>query len=306
MNTMLDSCPTSPLCGPSPSSSSTVGPTPPGAQGPESSPLPCPSRGFLHSLRILYAILEEEGGGRVHVQDIEGLWEGPSSLSRVPQALRDATASSGGYLSFARLVRGLTQALTTGEPQDTATARKRGCKGVTRSQSINNDVPSTVRLTRQEQRLRRHTLTSGIDYNTLRRMKELEQERDALLDGVQLVDKAREWYRDRLQEAEQQREWQCTLDQAPPVPLLGSTLLVQIQEVNRFLSDLISSPEQGPRRQSPYSTKHPDTITTLKYRNQVLTRELSVQNERMWKLQRENEALYRELEKRHIHRATFI
>ncbi|XP_056395878.1 suppressor APC domain-containing protein 1 isoform X2 [Hyla sarda] len=143
-------------------------------------------------------------------------------------------------------------------------------------------------------------------YLWLRRMKELEQERDALLDGVQLVERAREWYRDRLQESEQQRDRQGTLNQAPPPPLLGSTLLVQIQEVNRFLSDLISSSEKGTRRQSPYSTKHPDTITTLRYQNRLLTKELSVQNERIWKLQRENEALYRELEERHVHRATFI
>lgn len=143
-------------------------------------------------------------------------------------------------------------------------------------------------------------------YLSLRRMKELEQERDALLDGVQLVERARDWYRGRLQASEQQRDWQGTLDQAPPPPLLGSTLLVQIQEVNRFLNDLISSSEKGNRRQSPYSAKHPDPITSLKYQNQLLTKELSMQNERIWKLQRENKALYRELEERHIHRATFI
>ncbi|XP_072285826.1 suppressor APC domain-containing protein 1 isoform X1 [Pyxicephalus adspersus] len=280
--------------------SSSVDPTPvaPG--------LPCPSRGFLRSLRVLYNILEEEGGGRIHIQDIEGLWGGPSILAGVPQALRDATASSGGYLSFPRLVRGLTQALRIADSQEGATHKKRGAKGVTRSQSIHNDVPSSVRLTRHEQRIRRHTLTSGIDYNTLRRMKELEQERDALLDGVQLVDKAREWYRQRLHEAEQKREWQCTLDQAPPPPLLGSALLVQIQEVNKFLNDLISYPDKVHRRQSPYSTKNSDTIASLRYQNQLLTREVSAQNERMWKLQRENEALYRELEERHVHRATFI
>ncbi|XP_075690598.1 suppressor APC domain-containing protein 1 [Rhinoderma darwinii] len=305
MSTLLVSCPTSPLCTPSPSSTN-VGPSPPGALAPGSTAFPCPSRGFLRSLRILYHILEEEGGGQVHVQDIEGLWGAPSILAGVPQALRDATASSGGYLSFPRLVRGLTQALRAGDPQDTATPRKRGSKAVTRSQSINSDVTSAGRLTRQEQRIRRHTLTSGIDYNTLRRMKELEQERDALLDGVQLVERAREWYRERLQKSEQQRDWQGTPDQAPPPPLLGSTLLVQIQEVNRFLSGLISSSEKENRRQSPYSTKPPDTITTLKYQNQLLTRELSMQNERIWKLQRENEALYRELEERHVHRATFI
>lgn len=305
MSTLLVSGPTSPLCTPSPSSTN-VGPYPPGAPAPGSTTFPCPSRGFLRSLRILYHILEEEGGGRVHVQDIEGLWGGPSILAGVPQALRDATASSGGYLSFPRLVRGLTQALRASDPQDTAPPRKKGSKAVTRSQSINNDVTTAVRLTRQEQRTRRHTLTSGIDYNTLRRMKELEQERDALLDGVQLVERARDWYRERLQTSEQQRDWQGTLDQAPPPPLLGSTLLVQIQEVNRFLNDLISSSEKGNRRQSPYSAKHPDPITSLKYQNQLLTKELSMQNDRIWKLQRENEALYRELEERHIHRATFI
>ncbi|XP_018416145.1 PREDICTED: suppressor APC domain-containing protein 1 [Nanorana parkeri] len=143
-------------------------------------------------------------------------------------------------------------------------------------------------------------------YMWLRRMKELEQERDALLDGVQLVDRARDWYRERLHEAGQKREWRCTWDQTPPPPLLGPALLVQIQEANKFLNDLISHPDKGHRRQSPYSTKHSDTIATLRHQNQMLTREITAQNEKMWKLQRENEALYRELEERHLHRATFI
>ncbi|KAM9326948.1 suppressor APC domain-containing protein 1 [Gastrophryne carolinensis] len=303
MNKVFVSCPTSPLCAPRPSSvplgtRPSVTPTP--------SALPCLSRGFLRSLRVLYGILEEEGGGRVHVEDIEGLWGGPSILAGVPQALRDATATSGGYLSFPRLVKGLLQVLRAVDSQEMVTLRKRGAKGVTRSQSIHNDVlSSTARLTRQEQRIRRHTLTSGIDYNTLRRMKELEQERDALLDGVQLVDRAREWYRERLHQAEQQRGW-CTLGHSPPPPLLGSTLLLQIQELNRFLSDLTSYPDKGHRRQSPYTAKHSDTVTTLRHQNHLLTREISVQNERLWKLQRENEALYKELEERHIPRATFI
>ncbi|KAM4697115.1 suppressor APC domain-containing protein 1 [Rhinophrynus dorsalis] len=297
MSSLLLHCPSSPPLAPSPSSIPTFAPC--------STPLPCPSRGFLRSLRVLYNILEEEGGGRVHVQDIEGLWAGPSILSWVPQALRDVTVSSGGYLSFPRLVRGLTQALRAGEIQEKDTPRRRGIKGVTRSQSINNDVISTSRQMRQEQRIRRHTLTSGIDYNTLRRMKELEQERDALLDGMQLVERAREWYRERLHEAEKHKRLQ-DLPLTPPPPLLGPSLLVQIQEVNRFLSDLVSPPEKGPRRKHPYATKHSDTLTTLRYQNQLLTRELSLQNERIWKLQRENDALYRDLEERHLHRATFI
>ncbi|OCT67912.1 suppressor APC domain-containing protein 2 [Xenopus laevis] len=299
MSSLLLPCPPAPTLPSMPSSFSTSVPCP--------SLQSCPSRGFLHNLRILYRILEEEGGGQVHVQDIENLWAGPSILSCVPQALRDATASSGGYLSFPRLVRGLTQALRAGESQETDTRKKRGIKGVTRSHSINNDVTNTLRHMHQEQRARRHTLTSAIDYNTLRRMKELEQERDALLDGLQLVDKAREWYRDKLREAEQHKKLQCDMDlpTVPPPPLLGSSLMVQIQEVNRFLSKLISPPEKVSRRHD-CTTAMCDTLNTLKYQNELLNKELSMQSERLWKLQRENTALYRELEERHPPRATFI
>ncbi|XP_053578060.1 suppressor APC domain-containing protein 1 isoform X1 [Bombina bombina] len=145
-------------------------------------------------------------------------------------------------------------------------------------------------------------------YMWLRRMKELEQERDALLDGVQLVDRAQEWYKERLHEAEKQRELRCSKDPplVPPPPLLGTSLMVQIQEVNRFLSDLISPSEKGVRRQPSFNSRHSDILTSLKHQNKQLTRELSAQNERIWKLQRENEALYRELQERQIHRATFI
>ncbi|XP_053578061.1 suppressor APC domain-containing protein 1 isoform X2 [Bombina bombina] len=110
-------------------------------------------------------------------------------------------------------------------------------------------------------------------YMWLRRMKELEQERDALLDGVQLVDRAQEWYKERLHEAEKQRELRCS---------------------------------KGVRRQPSFNSRHSDILTSLKHQNKQLTRELSAQNERIWKLQRENEALYRELQERQIHRATFI
>ncbi|KAG8448651.1 hypothetical protein GDO86_015650 [Hymenochirus boettgeri] len=256
--------------------------TPPSATMPSStatftlspSPRCCPSRGFLRSLHILYRILEEEGGGKVHVQDIEGLWAGPSCLSGVPQALRDATATSGGYLSFQRLVQGLLQALSAEESHQTDTKKRRGTKGIRRSQSINNNITPTTRHIRQEQRSRRHTLTSGIDYNTLRRMKELEQERDALLDGLQLVERAREWYRDKLREAEQHKKLKCDVEPhlVLPTPLLGSSLLVQIQEVNRFLSDLISPPEKASRKQPPCPITVSDTLSTLKYQNQLLSR----------------------------------
>lgn len=41
---------------------------------------------------------------------------------------------------------------------------------------------------------RRHTLQNGIDYNMLKRLKQFEQEKDILLQGLSAVDKTREWY----------------------------------------------------------------------------------------------------------------
>lgn len=41
---------------------------------------------------------------------------------------------------------------------------------------------------------RRHTLQNGIDYSMLKRMKQIEQEKDVLIQGLSAVEKAREWY----------------------------------------------------------------------------------------------------------------
>lgn len=41
---------------------------------------------------------------------------------------------------------------------------------------------------------RRHTLQNGIDYSMLKRMKQIEQEKEVLMQGLSAVEKAREWY----------------------------------------------------------------------------------------------------------------
>lgn len=41
---------------------------------------------------------------------------------------------------------------------------------------------------------RRHTLQNGIDYNMLKRLKQFEQEKDILLQGLSAVERTREWY----------------------------------------------------------------------------------------------------------------
>lgn len=45
---------------------------------------------------------------------------------------------------------------------------------------------------------RRHTLQNGIDYNMLKRLKQIEQEKEVLVQGLGAVEKAREWYLKQL------------------------------------------------------------------------------------------------------------
>lgn len=50
---------------------------------------------------------------------------------------------------------------------------------------------------------RRHTLHNGVDYNLLKRMKQIEQEKDVLMQGLAAVEEARDWYLKQLGEVQE-------------------------------------------------------------------------------------------------------
>jgi len=50
---------------------------------------------------------------------------------------------------------------------------------------------------------RRHTVQSGIDFSTLKRLKQLEQEKDVLQQGLSYIEKAKEFYLKQLEKAEE-------------------------------------------------------------------------------------------------------
>ena len=41
---------------------------------------------------------------------------------------------------------------------------------------------------------RRHTLQNGIDYNLIKRVKQLEEEKEVLFQGLQMIEKVHCWY----------------------------------------------------------------------------------------------------------------
>lgn len=63
------------------------------------------------------------------------------------------------------------------------------------------------RRTSRRREPRRHTLHNGVDYNLLKRMKQIEQEKDVLLQGLTAVEEAREWYLKQLTEVQEKMRY---------------------------------------------------------------------------------------------------
>ncbi|KPP79028.1 hypothetical protein Z043_101412 [Scleropages formosus] len=143
-------------------------------------------------------------------------------------------------------------------------------------------------------------------------MKELEQEKDSLLAGLDVVERAREWYQNQIHGvAERQKHVgqasRCTDFFAESSQSRMNILLPKLQEVNRCLGDLISSsgmpfashgaaPAAIPSNpQPPPPPVAPKAIQRLKEQNRLLTQEVTEKSERITQLEQEKAALIKQL-----------
>ncbi|KAM8796735.1 suppressor APC domain-containing protein 2 [Eudromia elegans] len=157
---------------------------------------------------------------------------------------------------------------------------------------------------------RRHTITNGVDFSVLKHMKELEQEKDFLLQGLEMVERAREWYHQHIQFMQDRQRLlgknKTSTDFLPDGSQshLGR-LLPKLQELNRCLSDLLSAvgkpanpssalPRPGPVV-SPASAGSQQAISMLKEQNRLLTKEVTDKSERITQLEQEKSALIKQL-----------
>ncbi|XP_027000428.1 suppressor APC domain-containing protein 2 [Tachysurus fulvidraco] len=183
--------------------------------------------------------------------------------------------------------------------------------GLPRSQSETTaGFAATRRHSRSREEPRRHTITSGVDYGMLKQMKELEQEKDSLLSGLDLVERAREWYTSQIHNVKERQRLvgqtghfsdfltesnQCRLN----------VLLPKLQEVNRCLNELMScsgmsfpSPSAQtsvPSPSVPPIPAPPQAIQRLKDQNHLLTQEVTEKSERITQLEQEKSALIKQL-----------
>ncbi|XP_019870520.1 suppressor APC domain-containing protein 2 [Aethina tumida] len=158
---------------------------------------------------------------------------------------------------------------------------------------------------------RRHTLQNGIDYNMLKRMKQIEQEKDVLMQGLGAVEKARDWYLKQVSIVQEKMKYLGRMGHVEPWSEAQQEKLelqrARVLEVNRHLAALTESWERGglplhmnlavhhyPQQHHPPT----DLADRLKQQNRLLTEEVSKKSERISALEREKASLIQVLQMR--------
>uniref|UniRef100_A0A8C6DCU2 Suppressor APC domain containing 2 n=1 Tax=Moschus moschiferus TaxID=68415 RepID=A0A8C6DCU2_MOSMO len=156
---------------------------------------------------------------------------------------------------------------------------------------------------------RRHTITSGVDCGL--QMRELRQEQEVLLQGLEMMARGREWCQQQLQHLQerQRRLGQSRASSdfgAEGSPRLLGQLLPKVQEVARCLGELLAAacavralPSSSSGPPGPVSPSAPNwqqqTILMLKEQNRLLTQEVTDKSERITQLEQEKSALIKQL-----------
>ncbi|XP_024113500.1 suppressor APC domain-containing protein 2 [Oryzias melastigma] len=179
------------------------------------------------------------------------------------------------------------------------------------SESATGFTGGSRRHGRSREEQRRHTISNGVDYGMLKQMKELEQEKDSLLAGLEVVERARDWYQCQIHNVtERQRQVgqssACTDFFTEASQSRMNVLIPKLQEVNRCLNDLISctgmsfpststpTPALSASTQPPPPAP-PQAIQRLKDQNRLLTQEVTEKSERIAQLEQEKSALIKQL-----------
>ncbi|XP_068513523.1 suppressor APC domain-containing protein 2 isoform X2 [Anas acuta] len=126
---------------------------------------------------------------------------------------------------------------------------------------------------------RRHTIANGVDFSMLKYMKELEQEKDFLLQGLEMVERAREWYHQHIHFMQERQR------------LLGKNKTSTPGNPSSTLSRLAPTAPVV----SPASAGSQQAINMLKEQNRLLTKEVTDKCERITQLQQEKSALIKQL-----------
>ncbi|ENN72960.1 hypothetical protein HUJ04_004019 [Dendroctonus ponderosae] len=170
---------------------------------------------------------------------------------------------------------------------------------------------------------RRHTLQNGIDYNMLKKMKQIEQEKEAnlqrskweiffktpifqvLMTGLSAVEKARDWYLKQVAGVQEKMKYLGRMGHLETWSEAQQERLelqrARVLEVNRHLAALTESWERGglPLHMNLAVHHYPppqDLTDRLKQQNRMLNEEISKKSDKIAALEREKASLIQVLQ----------
>ncbi|XP_060069771.1 suppressor APC domain-containing protein 2-like [Ylistrum balloti] len=225
--------------------------------------------------------------GPVPVTKKEHFHQANCDLHLLPQ--NNQASASGNYANIEQAGR-----VSHGSDSDTKTKS---------SSSLPQKSGATVR---RQNSARRHTLSSGVDYSMIKRLRQLEKEKEMLIQGLEVVDQAREWYQKQVQMIDEKQKYvgKATYNDNNLEANQERMNFQQarISEVNQQVKTLMESSEKGfPLHmnlavRSTNSTMYPEeTIKMLKDQNRQLTQEVGQKGETISKLEKEKATLVRDL-----------
>ncbi|XP_070997666.1 suppressor APC domain-containing protein 1-like [Oncorhynchus clarkii lewisi] len=137
-------------------------------------------------------------------------------------------------------------------------------------------------------------------YLWIKRLKDLEREKDSLWAGLQVLEQARPWYRRILEDNRARQANVCTRAGARAKEWGGEgasscLLRSQIQRMNGSLGSLMSMPNVISCPSSPKRNGVEVSDSELRWQNTVLVQEVSEKNVKISLLERERDSLLQEL-----------
>uniref|UniRef100_A0A8C5Z595 Suppressor APC domain containing 2 n=1 Tax=Marmota marmota marmota TaxID=9994 RepID=A0A8C5Z595_MARMA len=262
---------------------------------------------FVAGLRT--SLLTADGGPRDPTRASGRQGDKPPPPQRLVFAPADEPRTLGGSAEAAPCPaepeRPLSAALERSPSTDAGAA---GCRG------LEIDAGDARRAPRARGERRRHTITNGVDCGLLKQLKELEQEQEVLLQGLEMMARGRDWYWQQLQRVQERQrrlgQSRASVDfgaAGSPRPL--GQLLPKVQEVARCLGELLAAAcasralpsSSGPPCPAQISTSssapgwQQQTILMLKEQNRLLTQEVTDKSERITQLEQEKSALIKQL-----------
>ncbi|XP_039200918.1 suppressor APC domain-containing protein 2 isoform X1 [Crotalus tigris] len=234
----------------------------------------------------------------------------PDPAAGPPPPLKRGARAGGGA------PRGLERSSNGGQAEQPQGKRAVGEAGRSRepTEQLGNEGPceEPPRQPSIRRERRRHTIAHGVDCEMLKQTKELEKEKDFLLQGLELVEEARSWYHQQLHRL-QGHQKQLARSKGPQQDEGSRTQLSQlfphVQELNRCLWQLLSLSAE-PGNSSPPTASHSppatllgpspfagpqQTINMLKEQNRLLTKEVTDKGHRITQLEQEKSALIKQL-----------